>query len=74
MIRGGILMPIGDFPEDLSQTMLVGLLFVGRLGVFTLHRGPEGNLNNTTNNNNNTNNNSNLIIIITIIIIIALSL
>ena len=32
--RGGILMYIGDFPESLSQAILVGILLVGRLGVF----------------------------------------
>ena len=26
-------MPIGDFPESLSQAMLVGIMLVGRLGV-----------------------------------------
>ena len=33
IIRGGTLMSIGDFPEDLSQAMLVGIMLVGRLGV-----------------------------------------
>ena len=32
-LRGGVPRPIGDFPESLSQTMLVGLMFAGRLGV-----------------------------------------
>ena len=32
-LRGGILMSIGDFPEDSSQAMLVGIMSVGRLGV-----------------------------------------
>ena len=27
-------MSIGDLPESLSQAMLVGILLVGRLGVF----------------------------------------
>ena len=31
--RGGIPRPIGKFPESLSQAMLVGVMFVGRLGV-----------------------------------------
>ena len=31
--RGGILIPIGDFPESLSRAMLVGVVLVGRLGV-----------------------------------------
>ena len=32
-LRGGILRCIGDFPESLSQAMLVGTMLVGRLGV-----------------------------------------
>ena len=32
-VRGGILLPIGDFPESLSQAILVGIILVGRLGV-----------------------------------------
>ena len=32
-LRGGIPWPIGDFPETLSQAMLVGVMLVGRLGV-----------------------------------------
>ena len=31
--RGGIPRPIGDFPESLSQAMLLGTMLVGRLGV-----------------------------------------
>ena len=31
--RGGILMSLGDFPESLSQAMLLGIMLVGRLGV-----------------------------------------
>ena len=39
IIRGGILMTIGDFPENLSQAILAGIMLVGRLGVllFTLY-------------------------------------
>ena len=33
ILRGGILMSIGDFPEMLSQAILVGIILVGRLGV-----------------------------------------
>ena len=33
ILRGGILMPIGDFPKSLSQAILVGIMLVGRLGV-----------------------------------------
>ena len=33
ILRGGILMSIGDFPESLTQAMLVGIMLVGRLGV-----------------------------------------
>ena len=32
ILRGGMLMPIGDFPETLSQRILVGIILVGRLG------------------------------------------
>ena len=31
-LRGGILKPIGNFPESLSQSFLVGIILVGRLG------------------------------------------
>ena len=34
ILRGGILMSIGNFPEILSQRILVGIILVGRLGVF----------------------------------------
>ena len=34
--RGGILMSKRDFPESLSQAMLVGTMLVGRLGVLLL--------------------------------------
>ena len=33
ILRGLIPRPIGDFPEDLSQAMLVGIMLVRRLGV-----------------------------------------
>ena len=33
ILRGGILRPIGNFPESLSQAILVGIMLVGRLGV-----------------------------------------
>ena len=32
ILRGEILMSIGDFPESLSQAILVGIILVGRLG------------------------------------------
>ena len=32
-LRGVILMSIGDFPESLSQLILVGIILVGRLGI-----------------------------------------
>ena len=32
IIRGGILRPIGDAPESLTQAMLVGEILVGRMG------------------------------------------
>ena len=34
ILRVGILMSIGNFPESLSQAMLVGTMSVGRLGVY----------------------------------------
>ena len=37
-LRGGIPMPIGDFPESLSQAMLVGVMLVGRWGVHAYDR------------------------------------
>ena len=33
ILRGGIPRPIGNFPESLSQAMLVGVMLVGSLGV-----------------------------------------
>ena len=33
ILRGGILMSIGNFPESLSQAILVGIMLVGRSGV-----------------------------------------
>ena len=33
ILRGGVLMSIGDFPESLSQAILAGRFLVGRLGV-----------------------------------------
>ena len=36
ILRGGILLSIGDFPETLSQAMLVGIMLVGGLGVLCL--------------------------------------
>ena len=32
-LRVGILMSIGDIPNNLNQTILVGIMLVGRLGV-----------------------------------------
>ena len=32
-LRGGIIMSLGNFPERLSQAILVGIILVGRLGV-----------------------------------------
>ena len=37
-LRGGILMSTGDFPENLSQRMLFGIILVGRLGVLLPRR------------------------------------
>ena len=36
ILRGGILVSIGDFPESLSRTILVGIMLVGRLNVCVL--------------------------------------
>ena len=33
ILRGGILMSIGNLPEMLSQRILVGIILVGRLGI-----------------------------------------
>ena len=33
--RGGIVRSIGHFPDSLSQAVLVGIVLIGRLGVFT---------------------------------------
>ena len=33
ILRGGILTSIGDFPESLSQAILVGTMLVGKLDV-----------------------------------------
>ena len=37
--RGGISRPIGDFPESLRQAMLVGIMLVGKLGVWASYVG-----------------------------------
>ena len=34
MLRGGILMSIGNYPEHLSEPILAERILVGRLGVF----------------------------------------
>ena len=34
ILRGGIPMPIGNFPESLSQAILVGIVIAGSLGVY----------------------------------------
>ena len=40
ILRGGITMPIGNIPEDLSQAILVGMMLVGRqcIGLGTWRR------------------------------------
>ena len=40
--RGRIPRHIGNFPEDLTQAMLVGTMLVGRLGVIHLARTDQG--------------------------------
>ena len=42
VLRGGILMPIGNFPESLRQAILVGIILVGRLGDPTIAISPAG--------------------------------
>ena len=37
LLRGGLLRPIGNFPESLTHSMLVGAMLVGRLGVMPSH-------------------------------------
>ena len=37
VLRGGIIMFIGDLPERLSRRILVRIILVGRLGVYTIH-------------------------------------
>ena len=37
IMRGGILMSMGNFPESLGQAMLVGIMLIGRLGVTGEH-------------------------------------
>ena len=39
ILRGGIPMSMGDFPDSLSQAILVGIMLVGRLGVRQNGRG-----------------------------------
>ena len=39
ILRGGIPRPIGNFPESLTQAILVGAMLVGRLGVTRLSAG-----------------------------------
>ena len=38
MLRGGILMSIGNSPESLSQAMLVGIMLVGGFGILSIAR------------------------------------
>ena len=40
IVRGGILMSIGNFPESLSQAILVGIISGSRLGVLGGHQLP----------------------------------
>ena len=37
ILRGGFLMSIGDFPESLSQVILIGIIVVGRFGIHMAH-------------------------------------
>ena len=37
MLRGGTPRPTGDFPENLSQAISVGIVLVGRLGASQSH-------------------------------------
>ena len=40
VLRGGIPRPIGNFPESLSQAILVGIVLVGRFGVLVVNVAP----------------------------------
>ena len=87
ILRGGILMSIGDFPESLSQAMLVGTMYLGRLGVreylstgyglrFSTEAGPTAPVPRdcTGAYAGNNNNNKNNIITILLIMIIMISI
>ena len=37
ILRGGVPSPTGNFPESLSQAILVGIILVGRLGIHRLY-------------------------------------
>ena len=37
-LMGGIPRPMGNFPESLSQAILVGIILVGRLGIISVLR------------------------------------
>ena len=39
ILRGGMIMSIGYFPESLSQAILVGIVLVGRLWVYVVQYG-----------------------------------
>ena len=38
ILRGGIPRPTGNFPQMLSQAILIGIILVGRLGVHPIRR------------------------------------
>ena len=39
IVRGGMFMSLGSFPESLNQGILVGIILAGRLGVGKWRRG-----------------------------------
>ena len=76
-LMGGIPMSIGDFPESLSQAMLVGMMLVGRLGVLAASgvapacANARSNMShNNDDNNDNSDDNSNTCLLLIIYIIL----
>ena len=83
VLRGGILMSIGDFPESLGQAVLVGCNVcreIGRTSSFVHNNNNTNNSHNNDNTNDNTDNYyfyviiSGIIILHIVLIIVCLSL
>ena len=45
---GGIPRPMRDFPESLSQAILVGIMLVGRLGIRSFNNSSTNDINSST--------------------------